>query len=203
VRKTLYELIEPQDAAIALSQINLFGAPTQVPKGFESTITLAEVKLKWNQRTRSFISLGKIGIGAIGNIQVNKKVYGYIEIYKRRSGDYMTLYLHLGDEKYYVFTYTKGAMQVSSDNEAFVAPIKLMKASERKVKVPLGQQRYNFLIGTRTELNAARKRYKQLQDGDESLDEVKDLDKTAKESEEKEKSKASDNEVNSELKPTD
>ena len=188
VKKTLYECLDPKDAATALSQISLFGAPTQVPSGFESTITLAELRLKWNQTTRSFISVGKIGIGTIGNIQVNKKINGYLEITKRRSGDYMTLYLNLGENKYYLFTYTKGAMQVSSNNEAFTNPIKLMKPSERKVKVPLGQQKYNFLIGTRADLGIALARYKQLQDGDENSNGDK-KDKNSKESEDKDKTK--------------
>lgn len=177
VKKTYYDLLDPKDATIALSQIGLFGAPTQTPKGLESTITLADVKLKWNQRTRSFISSGKIGIGTIGNIQVNKRVNGFIEIVKRRSGDFMTLYIHMGDDKYYVFSYTKGAMQVSSSNDGFVAPIKLLKASDRKVKVPLGQQKYNYLIGTNNTLSTARERYKQIQSGDENL-EVKEVPKT-------------------------
>jgi len=183
VEKAIYESAEPKDAAIALSQINLFGAPSQTPKGLESTITLADVKLKWNQRTRSFISSGKIGIGTIGNIQVNKRIKGYIEIVKRRSGDFMTLYLHLGEDKYYVFSYTKGAMQVSSSNDAFVAPIKLLKPSARKVKVPLGQQKYNYLIGTVSGLNVARERYKQLQLGNDNDDALNDMEKASKGSE--------------------
>lgn len=186
IKKTLYENVEPKDAFTALSQIGLFGAPTQVPKGFESTITLADVKLKWNQRTRSFISSGKIGIGTIGNIQVNKKLNGYLEIVKRRSGDFMTLYFQLGDDKYYVFSYTKGVMQVSSSNDAFVAPIKLLKANDRKVKVPLGQQKYNYLIGTNNTLNTARERYKQLLAGDDNSDVLNQMEKSSKDSEVKE-----------------
>ncbi len=176
-RKTLYERLTPRDAAIALNQINLFGAMSQTPKDFESTITLAEVKLRWNPKTRSLISVGKLGIGTIGNIQVNKKVNGYLEIVKRRSGDFMTLYFHLGDTKYYVFTYTKGSMQVSSDNLAFVNPILAQKASERRVKVPLGQQKYYYSVGTNRELNMARQRYKQLQDGVDSSDILDEMDK--------------------------
>jgi len=53
-----------------------------------------------------------------------------------------------------------------------------MKPSERKVKVPLGHQRYNFVVGTNVELNAARSRYKQLQDGIDKLDESINDDKS-------------------------
>lgn len=174
VKKTLYECLNAKDAATALSQIKLFGAPTEVPNGLESTITLADVKLIWNQKTRSFISTGKIGIGTIGKFQVNKKVYGFIEITKRRSGDYMTLYINLGEDKYYVFTYTKGSMQVNSHNSEFINPISIQKSSERKVKVTLGKQKYYYLVGTSSELGNARKRYKQLQSGDEFPIENKD-----------------------------
>ena len=191
----LYQSIEPKDAATALSQITLFGAPTEIPKGTESSITLAEVKLKWNQRTRSFISSGKIGIGTIGNIQVNKKIKGFIEIVKRRSGDFMTLYFDLGEDKYYVFSYTKGSMQVSSNNDAFVSPIQMMKTSDRKVKVPLGQQKYNFLIGTRAGLNVARERYRQLQMGDESNNVLNEMEKESKNSDSKEKSEETNQEI--------
>ncbi|MHC1704242.1 MAG: hypothetical protein AB9846_10070 [Tenuifilaceae bacterium] len=186
-KKTLYENLDPKDAAVALNQINLFGSMSQVPKGFESTITLADLKLKWNQKTRSFISSGKIGIGTIGNIQVNKKINGYVEITKRRSGDYMTLYLHLGEDKYYVFAYTKGSMQVSSSNNEFVEPIKLMKQSDRKVKVPLGQQKYSFLIGTTKELSMARQRYKQLVEGIDTGEVIEDKNKEVEETEEEKK----------------
>jgi len=186
VKKTLYECIDPKDAATALSQIKLFGAPTQMPKGFESTITLADLKLKWNQKTRSFISNGKIGIGTIGNVQINKKVNGYIEITKRRSGDFMTLYINLGEDKYYVFTYTKGSMQVNSHNPEFINPISAQKSSERKVKVTLGKQKYYYLVGTSSELNKARIRYKQIIGGDESSVENKDEENKKEGKEEKE-----------------
>lgn len=176
-RKTLYERINPREATIAMNQINLFGAMSQIPEEFESTITLAEIKMRWNPKTQSFISSGKIGVGSIGSFQVNKKVNGFLEIVRRRSGDFMTLYLHLAEDKYYVFTYTKGSMQVSSHNLAFVDPIKQQKANERRARVAPGQQKYYYLIGTNRELSMARQRYKQIQDGEDSSDILDEVEK--------------------------
>jgi hypothetical protein len=173
----MYEFLDPKEVPIALSQIQLTGAMSPIPTGFESTITIAEVRLKWNQPTRSFISVGKIGIGTIGNINVNKRVSGFLEISKRRSGDFMTLYIHLGDEKYYVFAYTKGTMQVTSHNDAFVLPIKEMKTKDRRVKVPAGQQGYGFTISSTRELKMARERYKQIQYGIDADKAQQDADK--------------------------
>ena len=164
-KKALYEWIDSSQIKTALNQLTLFGSFSQIPKGYEATMVLSEVKLKWDPIRKSFYSKGKIGIGTVGNIQINKFVNGYFEIFKRRSGDLMTLYIHLGDDKYYVFTYTKSVMQVSSSNPDFILPIKTQKSSEQKVKVRPGQPGYRFLLGTKKDLDIARERYKQLMYG--------------------------------------
>lgn len=161
-KKSLYERVDPVDAQTALNQISLFGSMTQIPKGFESTITLNDLKLKWDPVNRSFVSYGKIGIGTLGNLQVNKRVDGFIEIIKRNSGDLFFMYFQISSDKYYYFYYTRGSMQVSSHNPAFTDPIKQMKAKDRKVKVKAGQIPFNFVVGTRRELTRLRDRYAQL-----------------------------------------
>ena len=157
-QKYLRQQLSPGDAQKAISQINLFGAMTEIPKGLESTITFADLKMTWDQSNTSFISKGKIGVGSIGGIQVNKLVNGFVEIYKRNTGDWMIAYLELSPDKYYVFYYNRGAMQVSSHNALFTDPIKEMRTRERRVKVPAGQIPYNFVVGTRRELQKAQDR---------------------------------------------
>jgi hypothetical protein len=161
-QKYLRQQLGTDDAQKAISQINLFGAMTEIPKGLESTITFADLKMAWDQSNTSFVSKGKIGIGTIGGIQVNKRVDGFVEIYKRNTGDWMIIYLELSPSKYYVFYYNRGAMQVSSHNPLFTDPIKDMRTRERRVRVPAGQIPYNFVVGTRRELQRAQERYNQL-----------------------------------------
>ena len=115
-----------------------------------------------SHKNTSFVSNGKIGVGSIGGIQVNKKVDGFVEIIKRNTGDWMMVYLELAPEKYYVFYYVRGALQVSSHNSLFTDPIKAMKSRDRRVKVKAGQIPYNFVVGTRRELQRAQERYNQL-----------------------------------------
>lgn len=183
-KKALYEWIDTSQIQTALNQLTLFGSFSQIPKGYDATMILNEVKMKWDPLRKSFHSKGKLGIGTIGNIQVNKFVDGYIEIFKKRSGDLMTLYINLGDDRYYVFTYTKSVMQVSSSNPDFLLPIQTQKSSEQKVKVRPGEIGYRFLIGTKKDLDAARERYKQLKFGinpdkpnEDITDEEQDEDK--------------------------
>lgn len=175
-KKALYEWVDSSEINAALNQLTLFGTFSQIPKGYNATMVLSEVKLKWDPVRKSFYSKGKLGIGTIGNIQVNKFVNGYLEILKKRSGDLMTIYIYLGDDKYYVFTYTKSVMQVSSSNPDFILPIKTQKSSEQKVKVNPGEIGYRYLIGTKKDLDQARQRYNQLMFGLEP--EKTDADKT-------------------------
>lgn len=173
--KALYERTTPAEALAAVNQIKIFGAMSQLPSGFQNTITFSDLKMKWDPSNRSFVSYGKIGIGTIGNISVNKKVDGFIEILKRNTGDWMMMYLQITPEKYYVFYYVKGSMQVSSHNAAFTDPIKAMKSRDRRVKVKAGQIPYNFVVGTKRELQRVRERYSQLTGISFSEDEYEEL----------------------------
>jgi len=190
--KALYERTNQSEAIAAINQIKLFGAMSQIPSGFQNTITFNDLKMKWDHLNRSFVSYGKIGIGTIGNLQVNKKVDGFIEILKRNTGDWMMMYLQLSPDKYYVFYYVKGSMQVSSHNAAFTDPIKDMKSRDRRIKVKAGQIPFNFVVGTRRELQRVRERYAELtgisfsddKDVEESIfenEEIKDLSSEIKE----------------------
>ena len=93
---------------------------------------------------------------------ISKKVDGFIEIYKRNTGDWMIMYLELEPNKYYVFNYARGSMQVSSHNTLFNEPINKMRARERRVKVKAGEIPFNFVVGTRRELQRARDRYYEI-----------------------------------------
>lgn len=158
----LQERLDPSEAQKGVHQIRLFGALTQIPSALESTITFADLKMRWDPTNNSFVSRGKLGIGTIGDVQVNKKVDGFIEIYKSNTGDRMIMYLELAKDKYYVFHYARGSMQVSSHNPLFTEPINKMKTRDRRVKVKAGQIPFNFVVGTRRELDRARLRYDEL-----------------------------------------
>lgn len=149
----------PKDAAIIRNQIKLFGAISQTPAELQSTITFSDVRFKWDQKSRTFVSVGKLGIGTIGNMPVNKKVNGFIEIISRSSGDWMTIYIQPTPDTYYFFYYVRGSMQVGSHSPMFTDPIKQMKSRDRKVKVKLGQIPYNFTVATKRETNKLKERF--------------------------------------------
>lgn len=161
-RKMLYDWLPPKEIPEALNQLSLFGSFTQLPKNLESTISLANVKLRWDAQTKSFVSVGKLGIGTIGNIQVNRYVDGFIEFYKGRFSDRFILYIHIGDAEYYSFYYANGVLFVSSTNPDFYNPIVSQKASERRIKPTKKMAGFRYMIGSKRELENAQLRYKEL-----------------------------------------
>jgi hypothetical protein len=108
------------------------------------------------------LSVGKIGIGSINNIQINKLVDGLIEIQVKRSGDICDIYLEV-EGRWYYFGYTRGVMQVLSSNKAFLDPIISLKPKERKQKVKSkGTQSYIYMVSTDRKKALFYRRYMQV-----------------------------------------
>ncbi len=91
-------------------QLALTGAYDEIPPAWKNTIFFNELPLKWNQETRSFRYNGKVGIGNIGDIQVNKKVDAYIELVEKGSGDIFDIYLKVDRNTWYYIAYSPGGI---------------------------------------------------------------------------------------------
>jgi hypothetical protein len=93
-----------------------------------------DVKLKWNQETRSYRYNGKVGIGIIGDVQVNKKVDAYMEFVERGSGDIFDIYLMVDEKTWYYLAYSPGGFQFLSSNRDFNTVILDTPDKERTLK---------------------------------------------------------------------
>ncbi len=130
--KGMRELVGKEQADKLLSQLNLYGSVRKVPEELRKTFFINDMKMKWNKDTRSYTSIGMIGLGNINKTQLNKYVGGRIEIVKKRGGDILNIYLELESGNWYYFNYTRGTMLAVSSNEAFNTLIKEMKPDKRE-----------------------------------------------------------------------
>jgi hypothetical protein len=182
---------------IGLDNLNKFydetskGKVKELPDAFSKSIFLNDVRLSWDQNSRSYRSNGKIGLGYIAGHPINKYVEGYIEIFKKHSGDIMDVYLQIDDKTYYYFGYTRGTMQVlSSDITGFNDPIRALKDSERNLKVEKNKTPYSFLISSERKMQIVRKRWQAkevpLEQEEDQKEEIQqDKDKQPKANDEK------------------
>ncbi len=90
------DLLGDKLAGTLQRQLGLMGVYEEIPPEWKYTIFFNDLPLKWNQDTRSFRYKGKVGIGNIGDIQVNKKVEAYVELVEKGSGDIFDIYLRVG-----------------------------------------------------------------------------------------------------------
>jgi len=159
--KGMYELVGESKANELFSEYSL-GKFKKMPKELEHTLFLNDVKLKWNPKTRSYISDTLIGVGMCGKEYVNRITKGYFEVIKKRSGDKFNLYLELSDNVWYFFSYSNNLLQVLSSNEDFNTVIKTLKPDQRKLDVEKGQAPYSYFLAAPTALKKFKKHFQDI-----------------------------------------
>ena len=127
--------VEGEEAAEALLQeIELTGYPEIAADGFyDNTIVIPSLKLVWNPALRAFVSVGKIGLGSLGQHIVNRYVDGCV-MYDRRLG--IITYFFENDlfMTYLSYNCGDGQLQVHATYGGVNIKLSDMKEKSRSVK---------------------------------------------------------------------
>jgi hypothetical protein len=164
--KTLNEKMGTSNATRYRDDVTLLGKPKEFPQQMLHSINLTYLRLRWNQATRSYQSIGKIGIGNILDNQINKMVDGFVEITKRRSGDFMDIYLKLDEKNFYYFGYTRGVMQAYSSNNSFVLQIRDLPIKQRQMDVRRGEETYIYMVSSDSRMGNFLRNYNKYKNGE-------------------------------------
>jgi hypothetical protein len=146
--KGLREIVGSVEGDKLIAQANLNGEFKKVPKSLEKTIVFNDLKMRWDQESKSFKSFGKIGLSNIQNKQINKYVTGHVQLVKKRSGDILTIYIEVDRNNWYFFSYTRGIMQAISSNSDFNSAITETKPDKRKSKGTKVQGPYQYMYSS-------------------------------------------------------
>jgi len=130
------------------TELGLYGSYSEIPDSLDFSILFNDLSLEWNQETRSFRHNGKVGIGIIGDVQVNRKVDAYVEFVERGSGDIFDIYLQVDDNTWYYMAYSPGGFQVLSSNQQFNDLIFGLPAKERRLKSRGRQPSYIYSLAS-------------------------------------------------------
>jgi hypothetical protein len=172
-QRALNEMVGKEKADKLISQQTIYGSYKKFPDELNYTLFFTDVKMNWNQKTHTYISDGKIGLGSIGKEQINKYLTGTIMLERKKSGDVLTIYFELDNSKWYTFSYSNGVMLAYSSNEKFVTTIKEIKDDDKvapddydKERLPENKARYKFTAGSPNERNNMLKKLKRAGDGE-------------------------------------
>jgi len=146
--KALIEVLGKEQTTKLIQELNLYGSFKKLPKELEKTMFLTDVKLEWNPTTGSYRYKGFIGISSIGKYQVNKMVYGLIELEKRRNGDVISIYFEPSDDSWFYFNYKRGMLGAFSSHDDFNAQIRDTKDDKRTQKGEKGKPNLTYVLST-------------------------------------------------------
>lgn len=130
------------------TELGLYGSYSEIPDSLGFSILFNHLPLEWNQETRSYRHNGKVGIGIIGDVQVNRKVDAYVEFVERGSGDIFDIYLMVDENTWYYMAYSPGGFQVLSSNRDFNGLIFDLPDKDRKLKSRGRQPSYIYSLAS-------------------------------------------------------
>ncbi|MFN8207109.1 MAG: hypothetical protein U0T82_06840 [Bacteroidales bacterium] len=159
------EMLGLQRSKIIREEIGLYGKMKEVPPELMKTFVITDLHLKWNDVSNSYQSYGLIGLSNIGKTQVNKYVEGFVEIYRRRSGDLCDIYLKADDKTWYYFGYTREVMQSTSTNSVYKQLLQELKAEQRTIKAEKGIPSYIYMIASDTKIGQFLRHLRQIEEG--------------------------------------
>lgn len=136
--KGITEILGKDKGEKVISDLNLNGSIKKFPDEFEKTFLITNTEMRYDKTSRSFISTGPIGLGAINKTEIYRQVPGYIQIQRKKGGDNFTLYFELDPQTWYYFYYFKGVMSVVSSSAEFNNSIKELKSKDKKQDVKSG-----------------------------------------------------------------
>ncbi|MCX7985846.1 MAG: hypothetical protein N2662_02770 [Bacteroidales bacterium] len=142
-----------------------------LPSLMAKTIFLDDVYFIYDDTTNSFRSVGKIGIGYINGRWIHRKIDGYIEIWRKNSGDWIDIYLQPNSSTFYYFGYEPGKMMALSSDRVFQDPLHVLPERQRRLKVARGEKPYLYTIASDRKVSIVRKRWK-LEKWEEVIEEI-------------------------------
>lgn len=82
-------------------------------------LVLTNVDFKWSKQTKTFYSVGKLGVSNVGNTDLNMEMDGFVEVKKTPEGDVVNILLQLTDGTWYYFFYDGFTVGTYSSNTAY------------------------------------------------------------------------------------
>ena len=159
--KGITEILGKEIGDKAISDLNLNGSIKKFPDEFEKTFMITNTQLRYDKTSRSFLSVGPIGLGAINKNEMYKQIPGYIQLQRKKGGDNFTLYFELDAKTWYYFYYFKGVMSVVSSNADFNNTIKELKSKDKKQEVKSGPG-FQFTLCSPTKRDVFLRKMKQV-----------------------------------------
>ena len=165
-QQAIVEFVPPKQEKKALDRISKDGM-LKKNSDFPYTFFFTDMHLKWDKSLKIFYSTGKLGISFIGEKNLNIIVPAYIEFgLKHGTGDYMNLYIKMGDEDYYFFNYQNNILQILSSNKDFMTAMNAIDPEKRRYQNDDKTKSYQYTNASDNKVKTFVNKMKFLEDQD-------------------------------------
>jgi hypothetical protein len=155
--KAIFEYLGEKTAQKWFEHISRFEL-NKIPNQLTDKFVFTDLEFTWDAKTNSFIHYGPIGIANIGKEHINKYVYGFIKIEKRR-GDVLEILLEPDSETWFYFKYQmdrnrSGVFRSVSSDEQY--NIEIYNANEKQRTINEGGYIYQYGVGSSNDVKKFR-----------------------------------------------
>ena len=157
--KMLREVLGLERSDRVISDLSLKGEIKRMPDEIMKALVLGDVRMRWDDVEQSWLSVGEIGIATIMKKPVYRYVKGLVQLERKRSGDVMSIYITLGEDKWYFFQYSRNYLYAFSSDDEFNTMITELKDDKRKLSGNKDQPSYEFIITNRRKVDDLRDRF--------------------------------------------
>jgi len=152
-RKFLSKNVGPESAGLMMSEFLSTGYFHRLPTTMQHPIMLGDVRLRWNQPTRSFISYGRIGLANLDQNQVMRQINGQMEVRRTRGGDNLTLLFRASESsdagigrEWYYFHMSNDELKVLSSINEFNEAVEKLRPRQRQISGGPGERSFSFTL---------------------------------------------------------
>ena len=140
-------IVGKEEAEMLLLEMETRAEFVDFPEELNHTLSFTDLQLEWDAKEKAFISEGSIGLGSMGEYQLNSYLNdSYIKIKKGRNNDILTIFLVTESYESYYFNYKSGVMRARSSNPAFNEAIQELSEGKRKAPHKGGIPAYRYQI---------------------------------------------------------
>ncbi len=151
--KAMYNIFGVEEGSSIIEEDILSGPSRRFPSELNKTFFFADIKLKWNQNTTSFVSDGPLGIGNIQNNTLNKYVDGFFQYSTKRRTDALSLYFEPKNSLssnpggvWFYFYYNDEVMKSISTLNEYNNTIYEIRNRRKRLRVSRGEPRYSYRV---------------------------------------------------------
>lgn len=152
-KKAMTTLVGAEVWEKASAEIAASGSLKKVPDALKHAMILTDVNLAYHPASKSYRSVGQIGVAFVNKSAIGRYVKGNMEIMNKKGSNSFNLYLEIDASTWYFISFSRNIMQAVSSDATFNDIIANTKDDKRLFKGKDDMPDYQYMLSTERKKN--------------------------------------------------